>query len=102
MTANTGGKGHMDGKSLFEKVQTMLREGASVIADKAPEPQRTTSEQWISAWRDFNQTINGLMKEDPRRQRIDNLLSLSDSAFERGDWYSFNRIHEQIKEILDP
>ena len=26
MTANPVGKGHMDGKSLFEKVQTMLRE----------------------------------------------------------------------------
>ena len=102
MTANTEGKGHMDGKSLFEKVQTMLLEGSSVIADKAPGPQRATSEQWISVWRDFNQTINGLVKEDPRRQRICNLLSLCDSAFERDDLYSFSQIHDQIKEILHP
>jgi len=42
MTANTGGKGHMDGKSLFEKVQTMLQEGTptslSPAKVQAPDP----------------------------------------------------------------
>ena len=60
------------------------------------------SQQWESTWRDLAQATNGILKADLRFKRITNLLNLCDLAFERDDWFSFNRIHEQIMGRVDP
>ena len=58
MTANTGGKGPMDGKSLFEKVQTMLREGAPTSIP--PAKVRAVTPLVIGAWVEFRSPLFGL------------------------------------------
>jgi len=100
MTANTGGKGHMDGKSLFEKVQSMLHEGSSVIADKAPGPQRATSEQWLSAWRELAQSTDGITKDDPRFLAVCVAREGCDRAFEQDDWSAFQLAIYQLRNIM--
>ena len=100
MTANTGGKGHMDGKSLFEKVQSMLHEGSSVIADKAPGPQRATSEQWLSAWRELAQSTNGITKDDSRFEPVCEALEKCDEAWEQDNWHRFQQSVDSLKAIM--
>jgi len=98
MTANPGGKGHMDGKSLFEKVRLMLEEQeTSTVSGKALRP---TPDQWLDTWRRLTQLTKGIEKADPRFHQTCEFLERCDRAFESDDWAAFQRAAGRVTNIM--
>jgi len=82
MTANTGGKRHMDGKSLFEKVLARFKPG------------------WEKEWRSLAQLTNGITKTDPRFESVCEALERCDHTFLANDWSRFREAAEEVERLV--
>ena len=83
----------MNEKSLVEKAQDMLKQGA-------PSAHHATSTQWLEAWRELANITDDIEKSDRRHMPILDLLRQCDWHFDQGDWLSFKRAAGKIKRIM--
>ena len=73
--------------------------GKKVLA-KCGGKVRKVSPDWLVAWEELAQLINGITKADSRFNPVMAGLARCDLAFEKGDWTQFREAANEVKALM--